>query len=67
MLFAVQASNQTLGLVSIVELKALPKQTLPSTSVLRQTIISEPDYFPVDEAVIKARVYAKLLYHELKR
>jgi hypothetical protein len=38
----------------------------PVSSTLRGLILSKRDYLPSDEAAIKAKLYAKLLYHELK-
>ncbi len=52
--------------ISMVELKKLAGTRLPSSSALRDLILSEPDRITSDEAVIKARLYAKLLYHGLK-
>jgi len=62
----VQASDQTQGIVSIIDLKKLARTMLPVSSTLRDLILSEPDHLQSDEAAIKARLYAKLLYHELK-
>ena len=62
-----QASDQTEGSVSLIDLKNLARTMLPSSSALRQLILSEPDYLPADEAMIKAGVYVRLLYHELGR
>jgi hypothetical protein len=50
----------------MVELKKLARTLLPSSSVLRDLILSEPDYLPNEEVAIKVRVYSKLLYRELK-
>ncbi len=52
---------------SIVELKRLTKETLPSTSALRGLILSEPDYLPDEEVQIKVRMHSRLLYLELNR
>lgn len=60
-----QTSGQPNDLVSIVDLKSLARTKLPSSSALRNLILSEPDYLPDEEVKIKVRVYSKLLYREL--
>jgi hypothetical protein len=60
----VQASGQPKGVVSIVELKTLARTKLPSSSALRDLILSEPDYLPDEEVTIKIRMYSRLLYRE---
>lgn len=62
-----QASGQVQNLVSIIDLKTLARRMLPTSSALRDLILSEPDYLPNDEVTVKVRMYSKLLYHELKR
>jgi len=49
----------------MVELKTLARSKLPSSSALRDLIISEPDSLPQEEAFIKAKMYSRLLYREL--
>ena len=51
--------------VYLKELKLLAKKMLPTTSLLRSLILDEPDYLPKIEALVKAEVYARLLYEEL--
>jgi hypothetical protein len=53
--------------VSIVDLKNLARTKLPSSSALRDLILSEPDYLPDEEVRIKVRMYSRLLYRELER
>jgi len=55
------------ALVSIVDLKNLARIKLPSSSALRDLILSEPDYLPDEEVRIKVRMYSRLLYRELDR
>lgn len=61
-----QTSHQVQNLVSIIDLKNLARTMLPTSSALRDLILSEPDYLPNDEVMIKVRMYSKLLYRELK-
>ena len=61
-----QTSDQVQNLVSIVDLKNLARTMLPTSSALRDLILSEPDYLPREEVMIKVRMYSKLLYRELK-
>jgi hypothetical protein len=61
----VQASDHTQGVVSLVELKKLVRTKLPPSSALRDLILSEPDYLPEEEVMIKVRMYSRLLYREL--
>ena len=49
----------------MVELKKLAGTKLPPSSALRDLILSEPDYLPDGEVMIKVRMYSKLLYREL--
>jgi hypothetical protein len=49
----------------MLDLKNLARAKLPSSSPLRDLILSEPDYVPEDEAMIKVRMYSRLLYREL--
>jgi len=51
--------------LSLVELKAIAKNTLPVRSVLRGLILSEPDYLSKNEAMAKVEIFVKLLYQEL--
>lgn len=59
-------SAPTLDQVSIVELKDLARSMLPSSSALRHLILSEPDLLPADEAAVKARLFSRLLQHEVE-
>lgn len=61
-----QTSDQVQNLVSIIDLKTLARRMLPTSSAFRDLILSEPDYLPNDEVMIKVRMYSKLLYRELK-
>jgi hypothetical protein len=60
-----QSPKQEQELVSMVELKKLAGTKLPPSSALRDLILSEPDYLPDGEVMIKVRMYSKLLYREL--
>jgi len=51
----------------MVELKKLAGTNLPPSSALRDLILSEPDYLPDGEVMIKVRMYSRLLYRELDR
>ena len=64
---SMQSPDRAQALVSIVDLKNLARTTLPSSSALRDLILSEPDRVPEDELLIKLRLYSKLLYRELNR
>lgn len=41
-----QTSNRVQNPVNIVDLKDLARNMLPSSSMLRELILSEPDYLP---------------------
>jgi len=64
---SMQSPDRAQALVSIVDLKNLARTTLPSSSALRDLILSEPDHVREDELLIKLRLYSKLLYRELNR
>jgi len=53
--------------VSFVELKRLAESMLPRNSMVGMLILSERDYLPRKEALVKIAVYAKLLRQELGR
>jgi hypothetical protein len=53
--------------VSIAELKRLARESLPASSALRHLILSEPDLLPADEAPVKAKLFSRLLQHEVER
>ena len=53
------------GVADLSKLKELAVAKLKQGSQLRDLILSEPDYLPREEARIKARFFAKLLYAEL--
>jgi hypothetical protein len=61
-----QSTNQEQELVSMVELKNLARTMLPSSSALRDLILSEPDTISSEAAVVKVGMYSRLLYRELK-
>ena len=61
-----ESPNQEQALVSMVDLKKLAGTKLPPSSALRDLILSEPDYLPEDEVMIKVRMYSRLLYREMK-
>ncbi len=58
---------QTESAVSFTELKRLAQTMLKQGSVLRSLILSEPDYLPRTEALVKISVYVKLLYQEARQ
>ena len=60
-----QSSGQPQSQINIVELKKLARTKLPSSSALRALILSEPDYVPDSEVLIKVKMYSTLLYREL--
>ncbi|MDA4131838.1 MAG: hypothetical protein OK454_01755 [Thaumarchaeota archaeon] len=62
-----QSSHEARELVSVVDLKKLARTRLPSSSALRDLILSEPDYLPDEEVRIKVKMYSRLLYRELNR
>jgi hypothetical protein len=62
---SMRAANTSENLVSMVDLKNLARAKLPPSSALRDLILSEPDYLPDGEVMIKVRMYSKLLYREL--
>jgi hypothetical protein len=64
---SMQSPHDVQALVSIVDLKNLARTKLPSSSALRDLILSEPDYLPDEEVRIKVRMYSRLLYRELDR
>ncbi len=51
--------------ISMVELKNLARRLLPSNSMLRMLILSEPDEVPREEGLAKLKIFVKLLYQEL--
>ena len=53
--------------MSIAELKRLARESLPASSALRHLILSEPDLLPADEAPVKAKLFSRLLQHEVER
>ena len=61
-----QDSDQAQGVVSMIDLKNLARTMLPSSSALRDLILSEPDTIPSEAAVVKVGMYSRLLYRELK-
>jgi len=62
-----QSPDRAPALVSVVDLKNLARTKLPSSSALRDLILSEPDYLPDEEVRIKVRMYSRLIYRELDR
>ena len=61
-----QTSDRVQDAVSVVDLKNLARSSLPSSSALRELILSEPDYLPKEEVALKVKMYSKLLYREMK-
>jgi hypothetical protein len=61
-----QSPDQARTLVSILDLKKLARTRLSSSSALRDLILSEPDYLPEEEVLIKVKMYSRLLYRELR-
>ncbi len=53
--------------MSFLDLKELTRRFLSSNSVLRGLILSEPDYLPRQEALVKVQIYVKLLYQEIAK
>lgn len=51
--------------VSLLELKKAAMKLLAQDSPLKSLILSEPDYLPRQEAVIKIGVYSRILEKEL--
>jgi len=47
------------------KLKQLAVTRLKPNSMLRNLILSEPDYLPPDEARVKVQLFVKMLYIEL--
>jgi hypothetical protein len=56
-----QSPDDVQALVSIVDLKNLARIRLPSSSALRDLILSQPDHLPDGEVWIKVRMYSRLL------
>ena len=52
------------NMISLIELKNIARKYLPSKSLLRKAILSEPDYLPRKEVLSKIEVYITLLYNE---
>jgi hypothetical protein len=61
-----QSPDQARTLVGILDLKKLARARLSSSSALRDLILSEPDYLPEEEVLIKVKMYSRLLYRELR-
>jgi len=53
--------------VSLVELKALARRSLPKNSILQTLILSEPDQLPRVVALAKVEIFVRLLHQELKQ
>lgn len=53
-------------LLDMRKLKALSEKLLPPSSLLRKVILSEPDYVPRSECLVKLPLFAKMLDFELK-
>jgi hypothetical protein len=51
--------------VSLVELKRLALQLLPTNSSLRAILLSEPDFIPKQEAYALMPIFITLLYKEV--
>lgn len=52
-------------LVSLRQLKEISQSLLPQGSVLRNLILTEPDYLPYEEAMTKIGIFLRLLYGEV--
>ena len=52
-------------LVSLLKLKEAARRLLPSDSITRSVMISEPDVLPLAEAIPKFKVFDRLLVEEL--
>jgi hypothetical protein len=61
-----ESPKQEQELVSMIDLKNLARTMLPSSSALRDLILSEPDTISSEAAVVKVGIYSRLLYRELK-
>jgi hypothetical protein len=53
-------------LLDMRKLKALSEKLLPPRSLLRKIILSEPDYIPRPEGLVKLPLFAKMLDEELR-
>ncbi|HYB76231.1 MAG TPA: hypothetical protein VEC08_04660, partial [Nitrososphaerales archaeon] len=51
--------------VSLVELKRLALQLLPTNSSLRAILLSQPDFIPKQEAYALMPIFVMLLYKEI--
>jgi len=58
--------TQVDSIISFVELKRLAISLLARNSTLRSLILSEPDYLPRQEGLVKVMVYSKILHQELR-
>jgi len=54
-------------MVSLVGVKQLAQQMLPSSSALRIILLSQPDILPRSEALSKMEICSQLLYQEVGR
>lgn len=57
---------QDTELLDLRKLKSVAEKLLPPSSLLRQIIVSEPDYIPRSEGLVKLPLFAKMLDFELK-
>lgn len=62
---SIQTAVEESETVSIAALKDLARRMLPHTSMLRELILSEPDFLPREELTVKLKIYSRLLYREL--
>ena len=60
-------ARSTDSTVSLIRLKEMATELLPGTSNLRALILSEPDFLPREQAVVKVEVFSRLLYKEQAR
>jgi hypothetical protein len=60
-------SLQSNELASLVGLKDIVKKYFPESSTARCVILSEPDQIPISEALIKFRLYYKMLTKDLEK
>lgn len=57
---------QDTELLDMRKLKSLAEKLLPQSSLLRKIIMSEPDYIPRSEGLVKLPLFARMLHEELK-
>lgn len=58
--------TQESALLDLRKLKALAEKLLPTSSMLRNIILGEPDYIPRSEGLVKLPMFAKMLDTEFR-